>query len=175
LEQLEETFINSKKIFDGNMIKVSVDTVRLPNGKKATRELVTHPGAVAVVPLLADGRVVLVRQYRYPIQAITLEIPAGKLDAGEHPDHCVMRELKEETGYIANKIAKLTSVYTAPGFSNEIIHLYTATDLRLDKACPDEDEFINVEVYTRNEIRSMIHNGEITDAKTLTGLLMAGL
>lgn len=174
MEQLKEVFISSEKILDGKIIKVSVDTVRLPNGKKATRELVKHPGAVAVVPILSDERVVLVRQFRYPVNSITLEIPAGKLDAGEHPDHCVLRELKEETGYIANKIEKVTSIYTAPGFSNEIIHLYIAKDLQLDKMCPDEDEFINVEIYSRNDIKSMIHEGKIIDAKTLTGLLLAG-
>lgn len=174
MEQLKEVFISSEKILDGKIIKVSVDTVRLPNGKKATRELVKHPGAVAVVPILSDERVVLVRQFRYPVNSITLEIPAGKLDAGEHPDHCVLRELKEETGYIANKIEKVTSIYTAPGFSNEIIHLYIAKDLQPDKMCPDEDEFINVEIYSRNDIKSMIHEGKIIDAKTLTGLLLAG-
>lgn len=174
MEQLEEIFINSEKVFDGKIIKVSVDTVRLPNGKEATRELVKHPGAVAVVPILNGERVVLVRQYRYPVNGVTLEIPAGKLDVGEHPDNCVIRELKEETGYVANKIKKVTSIYTAPGFSNEIIHLYIANDLHFDKMCPDEDEFINVEIYSRNEIRSMIRKGEIVDAKTLTGLLMAG-
>lgn len=175
MEKLKEEFIKAEKIFDGKIIKVHRDTVHLPNGKEATREVVDHPGAVAVVPILKDGRIVLVRQYRYPIDSLTLEIPAGKLDLDESPDECAIRELREETGYETKNIQKVTSIYTAPGFSNEIIHVYIARDLILKEACPDEDEFINVEVYETERIKAMINDGTIDDAKTLVGLLLAGM
>lgn len=175
MENLKEKFISAKKIFDGKILKLHCDTVLLPNGKEASREVVDHPGAVAVVPILDDGRIVLVHQYRYPIDKITLEIPAGKLDLNESPDECVVRELREETGYETKKIRKVTSIYTAPGFSNEIIHLYIAQDLLLKETCPDEDEFINVEIYKPEQIRAMINDGTINDAKTLVGLLLAGV
>jgi len=175
MEKLKEEFIKAEKIFDGKIIKVHLDTVQLPNGKEATREVVDHPGAVAVVPILKDGRIVLVRQYRYPIDSLTLEIPAGKLDLDESPDECVIRELREETGYETKNIQKVTSIYTAPGFSNEIIHVYIARDLILKEACPDEDEFINVEIYETERIKAMINDGTIDDAKTLVGLLLAGV
>lgn len=175
MEHLKEKFVSAKAIYDGKIIKVHRDTVLLPNNREATREVVDHPGAVAVVPILNDGRIVLVKQFRYPIGKVTLEIPAGKLDGNESPAACVARELREETGYVAEEIVKLTSIYTAPGFSNEIIHLYIAKKLKLNEACPDEDEFVDVEVYGREEISKMINCGTINDAKTITGLLLAGL
>lgn len=170
-----EKFIKAEKIFDGKIIKVHRDTVLLPNGKETSREVVDHPGAVAVVPILDDGRIVLVRQYRYPIDCETLEIPAGKLDINESPDECVIRELREETGYDTQNIKKVTSIYTAPGFSNEVIHVYIARDMQLKEVCPDEDEFINVEIYDTDQIKAMINNGVINDGKTLVGLLLAGV
>lgn len=175
MENLIETFVSSKAIFNGKIIKVHCDTVRLPNKKEATREVVDHPGAIAVVPVLDDGRIVMVRQYRYPVDQVTLEIPAGKLDLNEDPLDCVVRELREETGYEAQKIEKLTSIYTAPGFSNEMIHIYIAKGLTMKEACPDEDEFINVEIYKPEVIKSMLRSGTIRDAKTLVGILLAGL
>lgn len=173
VEYFKEKFVSTEKIYDGKIIKVHRDTITLPNNKEATREVVDHPGAVAVVPILDDGRIVLVKQYRYPIDKVTLEIPAGKLDCNEEPFECAIRELREETGYETKQMIKLTSIYTAPGFSNEIIHLYVARGLTNGKACPDEDEFIDVEIYTQQEVEKMIVDGIISDAKTLTGLLMA--
>lgn len=175
MENLIEKFVSAEAIFDGKIIKVHRDTIILPNKKKATREVVDHPGAIAVVPILDDGRIVMVKQYRYPIKEITLEIPAGKLDMDEDPLDCVVRELREETGYEAKHIEKLTSIYTAPGFSNEIIHIYVAKELTMKETCPDEDEFIDVIAYKREEIKTKIANGTINDAKTLVGLLLAGL
>ncbi|GBG55016.1 ADP-ribose pyrophosphatase [Sporomusaceae bacterium FL31] len=175
MNDLIEKFIKSEVVFEGNLLTVRRDTVELPNGKHATRELIQHPGAVAVVPIRNDGKILLVRQFRYPVDQLTLEIPAGKLDLGEEPDACAKRELEEETGYKAKKLRLLSSILTTPGFTNEVIHLYVAEDLVLAEQCPDEDEFIDVEVFTKEEIRKMIENGTICDAKSLLGLLLAGL
>lgn len=171
-KDLEEQFLESNQVFDGKLLKVYSDTVLLPNGDKSTREWIKHPGAVAVVPILDDGKIAMVKQYRYPMGKITLEIPAGKLDADESPEHCVMRELKEETGYTTCDIKKLTAIATTVGFSNELIHLYMAKNLVEGEQCPDEDEFINVEKYTYKELEQMIQSGEIIDAKTIVALLM---
>jgi ADP-ribose pyrophosphatase len=175
MNDLVEKFIKSEVVFEGNLLTVRRDTVELPNGKHATRELIQHPGAVAVVPIRNDGKILLVRQFRYPVDQLTLEIPAGKLDPGEEPEACAKRELEEETGYKAKKLRLLSSILTTPGFTNEVIHLYLAEDLVLAEQCPDEDEFIDVEVFTKEEIRKMIENGTISDAKSLLGLLLAGL
>lgn len=175
MNDLVEKFIKSEVVFEGNLLTVRRDTVELPNGKHATRELIQHPGAVAVVPIRNDGKILLVRQFRYPVDQLTLEIPAGKLDSGEAPEACAKRELEEETGYKAKKLRLLSSILTTPGFTNEVIHLYLAEDLVLAEQCPDEDEFIDVEVFTKEEIKKMIENGTICDAKSLLGLLLAGL
>lgn len=175
MDHLIEKFIKSEVVFNGSLLTVRRDTVELPNGKPATRELVEHPGAVAVVPVRSDGKVLLVRQYRYPVGRLTLEIPAGKLDQGEKPEDCAKRELEEETGYQAGKLRRLSAVLTTPGFTNELIHLYVAEELVLKERHPDEDEFIDVEVFSPDEIRTMIENGALCDAKTLLGLLLAGL
>ncbi|MDD4602071.1 ADP-ribose pyrophosphatase [bioreactor metagenome] len=175
MEHLMEKFVSSKEIYNGKIIKVHLDTVLLPNNNEATREVVDHPGAVAVVPILDDGSIVLVKQYRYPVDKVTLEIPAGKLDYNEDPDDCVVRELREETGYQAKEMNRITSIYTAPGFSNEIIHIYIARKLVMGEVCLDEDEFVDVDIYKPEEIRVMINKGIINDAKTLTGLLLAGV
>ena len=170
---LKETLIHSKKIFQGKIITVNQDSVLLENGKETGRDVVLHPGAVAVVAMTNDDKFVLVRQYRYPVSEALLEIPAGKLDKGEHPDDCARRELEEETGYLAAKLQKITSVYTTPGFCNEIIHIYLATQLTKTAQCLDEDEFLNIEYYTSDEIHQMIIDGRIHDAKSMIGLLMA--
>lgn len=175
MSHLTEKFIASEKVFEGNLLTVYCDKVELPNGKDASREFIRHPGAIAVVPVTQDGRIVLVRQYRYPVGKTMLEVPAGKLDKGEHPDECVLRELEEETGYIAQRIRKLSSIYTTPGFTDEVIHLYIADQLILAKQCPDEDEFLDVEIYTKEEIRIMIEDGTMNDAKSLLALLLAGI
>lgn len=172
-EDLIEKKISSEAIFDGVLLHVKRDTVKLPNGKEATREWIKHPGASSVIPLLPDGRIILVRQYRYPIDAVTLEVPAGKLDApDEDPLVCAERELSEETGYTAEHITKLTMIATTVGFSNEKIHLYAAEGLTPGKQHTDEDEFINVVKVPLAEAVAMATDGRIVDAKSVISILM---
>ncbi|SCM80359.1 ADP-ribose pyrophosphatase [uncultured Sporomusa sp.] len=172
---LYEKPVSSNRLFEGKIINLRRDEVMLPNGRTVTREVVEHPGAVAVVPITKTGQVVLVRQFRHPVGRIILEVPAGKLDRNEKPEDCALRELAEETGFVANKLHKLTSMYTTPGFSNEVIHLYLAEDLVESDQRPDEDEFIKTEQYTPEQIRQMIRSGEICDAKSLVALCLAGI
>lgn len=171
--KLVEKKISSKKIFDGVLLHVRKDEVELPNGHKATREWITHPGAASVIPLLPDGQIILVRQFRYPIGQVTLEVPAGKLDKpGEDPLECAKRELSEETGYTAEKIWKLTTIATTVGFTNEIIHLYAATDLTPGKQHPDEDEFINTLKMPLTAALKMVESGKIIDSKSIISILL---
>jgi ADP-ribose pyrophosphatase len=170
--ELEEKFIKSEQIFDGKLLKVFRDTVRLPDGSEAIREWIKHPGAVAAVPVLPDGRIILVKQYRYPMEEVTLEIPAGKLEIGENPDEAVLRELKEESGYTAESIELIATIATTVAFSNERIRLYIAKNLTAGEQCTDEDEFINVELHTLDELMEMIRKGTLYDAKTVTALCM---
>ena len=172
-KELVEEKISSEDIFDGNLLHVKRDTVKLPSGNEATREWIKHPGASAVIPVTEDGQVILVKQYRYPIGRITLEIPAGKLDApDEDPLYCATRELSEETGYEADRITKLTTVATTVGFSNEYIHIYAAEGLKAGKQHTDEDEFINVVKMPLEKAVELVLNGEIYDAKSVTAILM---
>jgi ADP-ribose pyrophosphatase len=172
-KDLIEEKSGSEDIFDGTLLHVKRDTVKLPNGGTATREWIKHPGASAVIPLLDDGQVILVKQYRYPIGRITLEIPAGKLDApDEDPLLCATRELSEETGYQAENITKLTTVATTVGFSNEYIHIYAATGLTAGKQHTDEDEFINVVKMPLSQAVELVLKGEIYDAKSVAAILL---
>lgn len=169
----EEKTIEKKHIYSGNIISVEHITVTLPDGRQATRDIVMHPGASAVVPLNEKGEVYMVKQYRKPIEAVSLEIPAGKLDHGEAPQICAERELKEETGLTAKRITHLVSVHSTPGFSNEILHIYAATGLSEGESCADTDEFISTEKYTVAQLEDMVLKGEITDAKSIIGILLA--
>ena len=170
---LLETKCSSEDIFDGTLLHVKRDRVRLPNGAESVREWIKHPGASAVIPMLPDGRIILVRQYRYPVQCVTLEIPAGKLDApDEDPLVCAKRELSEETGYTTAHISKLTTIATTVGFSNEKIHIYAATGLTPGQQHTDEDEFINVVLVPLNEAVAMVEDGRIIDAKSAVAILM---
>lgn len=172
-EDLIEEKISSENIYEGKLLKVKRDKVKLPNGHTSYREWINHPGASAVIPYLPDGKIVLVKQYRYPVQQVTIEIPAGKLDVeGENPLECAIRELKEETGYAAEKYTKLTTIATTVGFSNELIHIYAAENLSAGTQCPDGDEFINVITVPLEEAVSMISNEVITDAKSVTAILL---
>ncbi len=172
-ENLIEKKVSSEDVFDGVLLHVKRDQVELPNGNKAYREWIRHPGASSVIPLLPDGRVILVRQYRYPVECVTLEVPAGKLDApDEDPLLCAKRELEEETGYHADKIWKLTTIATTVGFSNEYIHLYAAEGLTPGEQHTDEDEFINVEKVPLREAVEMVEDGRIFDAKSAISILM---
>ena len=170
---LIEEKVSSEDVFDGNLLHVKKDTVRLPNGNIAYREWIKHPGASAVVPVTPEGRLIFVRQYRYPIQQVTLEIPAGKLDAeGEDPLDCARRELSEETGYQAEKYTFLTKLATTVGFSNEFIYIYAAEGLTAGRQHPDEAEFINVCTQTMDEALAKIRSAEISDAKSVTAVLL---
>lgn len=175
MNKLQENFVSTTRIFDGKIINLRIDTVTLPNGKEAKREIVEHPGAVAVVPILPDGRIIMVRQYRHAVGKALLEIPAGKLDRGEIPEQCARRELEEETGYASNQLRLLTSVWTAPGFSDEIIHIYVAENLQEKVQNLDEDEFLHIEFYSKEELWQMIQDGSISDSKTIIGLCLAGI
>ncbi len=174
MTDLTEKQISSQTVFTGKILTICNDKVRLPNGHEATREVVRHPGAVAVVPVTAAGDVILVRQYRYPVAQKLLEVPAGKLDKGERPDACARRELEEETGYRAGRLEHLATYYSAPGFTDEIMHLYLARDLVPTAQNPDDDEFVYIEQYTAAQIKELLAAKKIVDAKTLIGLLMAG-
>lgn len=173
-EDLIEKKISEEAIFDGTLLHVRRDMVRLPNGDEAVREWIRHPGASAVLPFFENGDVLLVRQYRYPIGEVTLEIPAGKLDApDEDPLACAQRELSEETGYRAAHYEKLTTIATTVGFSNERIHLYLAHELTAGKQHTDPDEFINVVRMPLDEAIAQVKKGEIVDAKSVVALLLA--
>ena len=172
-EDLVEVKCSSENIFDGTLLHVRRDVVRLPNGKESVREWIHHPGAAAVLPVLPNGNVILVRQFRYPIGKVTLEVPAGKLDmVGEDPLHCARRELSEETGYTAESYDKLTVIATTVGFSNEVIHLYVAEDLKAGEQHTDDDEFIHVVKMPLEEAVERVKSGEIFDAKSVTAILM---
>ena len=168
---LIEKFVSRKTVWRGRVVGLRVDTVRLPNGKPATREYLDHPGAIGVVPFLDKNHVVMVRQYRHPIGEVTLELPAGKIDRGESLMTCVKRELREETGYTARKIAPLIQYWPTPAFANEVLHLYIAHDLRPGKMNTDEDEFLQCVVVPFKKALAMVKSGEIKDSKTVIGLL----
>lgn len=167
---LRERGLTQEAAFRGHLVKVRVDTVALPNGEIAQREIVEHPGAVAVVALTEADRVVLVRQFRYAINAITLELPAGKLELGESPEETCQRELGEETGYHAAKLEKLVEFVVAPGYTTERIVLFKATGLTPVTATGDADEFVETVEVSREEALAMVRDGRIFDAKTIIGL-----
>ncbi|CAN5904040.1 NUDIX hydrolase [soil metagenome] len=165
---LKEEAIGSEVLLDGNFLHARRDTVRLPDGASATREYVIHPGAVVVIPMLDDGRVVLERQYRYPIGQVIIEFPAGKLDAGEAPLVCGQRELLEETGYTATEWAHAGAMHLAVAYSTEIIHIYFARGLSLGERQLDHGEFLDVFTATPTELIGWCRDGTLTDAKSLT-------
>lgn len=166
--KLKETKISSKTVYRG-VVGFNVDSVRLINGKTATREYMDHSGASAVLPISADG-VILVQQFRYPVGQATWEIPAGKLEKGQTPLQCAKAELKQETGYSAKTLKKLLSFYPACAFSNEEIHIFLASGLKPGKTNPDEDEFLNVKEFSFAEAFKMIRGGKIKDSKTIIAL-----
>lgn len=165
---LTEHLIGSESLLQGNFLQVKRDTVRMPDGGYATREYVVHPGAVVVVPLLDDGRIVLERQFRYPVGHVMVEFPAGKLDAGEDPLACGQRELLEETGYRATEWALAGVMHLAVAYSTEIIHVYFARGLLLGERQLDHGEFLDVITATPDELIGWCRDGTVTDAKTLT-------
>lgn len=169
----EEKTISTKHIYTGKVINVDLISVTLPNGKEATRDIVSHPGASVVIPINENNELYLVNQFRKPLERDSLEIPAGKLDKGEEPIECARRELKEETGLEAQQIKHIISVHSTPGFSNEILHMYLATGLTEGTACTDEDEFLDVSKLPIKTLIEKVLSHEITDAKTIIGILLA--
>ncbi len=167
-----EKSIDSQEVYQGKIINLRLDKVELPNGQNAIREIIEHPGAVAIVAITEEGKVLMVKQFRKACEEELWELPAGKLDPGEEPRETALRELEEETGYRAKNFTHLISFYTSPGFANELLHIYLAEDLMITAQNPDDDEFLSVHQLTWDELRHMLKNGELKDAKTVTGLLM---
>jgi len=172
-KDLYEEKISSEMIFKGKILNLFLDKVRLPNKKIATREKVTHPGAVGIIPFNKDGKVMLVKQYRYPVGEVLMEIPAGKIDKNETPVECARRELKEEIGGIGGELIYLISFYSSPGFCDEKMHLYLAVDFDIGKNSLEDDEFLNIVELKMREVMAYIKNGELKDAKTIIGILTA--
>ena len=168
---LQETFVSREELLQGDFLKVLRDTIKLPNGKTATREFVVHPGAVMVIPLLDDGRLVMERQFRYPLQQVMLEFPAGKLDAGESVWRCARRELLEETGYRATDWARAGQLHPVISYSTEFIDIWFARGLTLGERQLDDGEFLDVVLVTSADLVHACFDGRVTDAKTLAGAL----
>ena len=166
-----ETLISSEQILKGNFLEVFRDTVSLPDCRHTSREYVVHPGAVMIVALLDDGRVVLERQYRYPMHAVMIEFPAGKLDVGEASLACAQRELLEETGYTAREWARAGVLHPVVSYSTEFIDVWFARGLTLGERKLDAGEFLDVFTATPDELLGWCGSGQVTDAKTLTGML----
>jgi ADP-ribose pyrophosphatase len=168
-----EKQISTKTVYRGRIVTIRNDIAELHNGHQVPREVVEHPGGVAVVAVDDHGCVMMVRQYRYPMEEELLEIPAGKLEYGEDHYDCAVRELSEETGFSAKNIVDLGPIYPSPGFSKEILYIYLATGLVRGEAHPDEDEFLSVEAVPMETLVDQIMAGEIKDGKTIIGLLKA--
>ena len=169
---LAEKPLTEDVAWTGRIFNVNRLQVKLPDGREAVRDVVRHPGAVAIVALTDEGRICLVRQYRTALGRVTVEIPAGKLDPGEDPLECAGRELREETGMIAEKMAFLTTIASSDGFCDELIHIYMATGLSFAESSPDADEFINVDLVEVGELVDAVLDGRIEDAKTVVGALL---
>ena len=168
---LREDTVLSEQVYRGHFLDVRRDQIRLPDGGAAQREYIIHPGAVMVVPLLDDGRLVVERQWRYPLARVMLEFPAGKLEAGEPPLRCAVRELIEETGYRAAEWARAGILHNAIAYSNEGIEVWFARGLTLGERQLDRGEFLDVDILDADQLDDLARRGELTDAKTLIGLL----
>ncbi|MDD3818719.1 MAG: NUDIX hydrolase [Actinomycetota bacterium] len=171
-KKLNEIKISSEEIFKGEIIKLYFDRVKLPDGRIATREKISHPGAVAIVPLNKNGNIFFVRQFRYPINDILIEIPAGKIDKNEDPLDSARRELEEEIGASGGELKHLISFYSSPGFCDEIMHIYLAVDFVKKENNLEEDEFLEVIELKIEDALSYIKSGKIKDAKTIIGILL---
>ena len=171
MSTLKETKLSSRIIFQGRLLDIRKDEVELPNGKTSTREWINHPGAVCCIPILPDGKIALIRQYRYPVQSEMIELPAGKLNKGEKPEACALRELEEEIGYRTNKLTFLTQIHPAIGFANEKMWIYLAEELEKTDSKLDDDEFLELIPTSLDDAVEMVWSGKITDVKTIIGLL----
>ena len=172
MELIEEK-LRTLTSYHGVIVNVRLDEARLPDGSTAKREVVEHPGGVTVLPVDEDGNCYMVRQFRYPFQRMMLEAPAGKLEYGEDPRDCAVRELSEETGFSADEMIYLGACCTSPGFSTEVLHIYLALGLHAGESHPDEDEFLDVEKHSLTELSEKVMSGEIDDGKTIVAVLKA--
>lgn len=168
MKDFEEKTLSSKELYNGKIIDLVLEDVELPNGKQGKREIIKHPGAVAVIARTDENKIILVKQYRKALERAIVEIPAGKLEKGEEPAYTALRELEEETGYTTQKLQKLTAFYTSPGFADEIVHIYLADQLvpLEEKRELDEDEFVEVMEVSLEEALHLIEEQHIYDAKT---------
>lgn len=173
--ELTERTVEHTRPYEGVIVDVDLDKAVLPNGRIATREVVLHPGGVAVLPLNDDGTVTVVRQYRYPFAQVLTEIPAGKLDPEEEPRAGALRELKEEIGAQVGELIDLGAIYPSPGFCQEVLYLYLAKDLTYGDCCPDEDEFLEVVRVPFDTLAGQVMSGEIRDGKTVAAVLKTKL
>lgn len=168
---LREETIESNTVYQGHFLSLRRDRVRLPDGREAPREYVIHPGAVMIVAILPDGKLVMERQYRYPVRQTMIEFPAGKLDAGEGGLACAQRELWEETGYKARRWAKAGIMHPVIGYANEVIEIWFADDLTLGERHLDEGEFLDVFAASLEELEDWMRDGQLTDVKTIVGMM----
>lgn len=168
---MQEKTVSIQRLHEGRIIHLREDTVVLPSGRTAKREIVEHKGAVCILPINSQGKIIFVRQFRKPAEAALLELPAGGLEAEEIPLECAQRELREEIGFRAEQITPLFQCFLAPGYSTELMHGFVGENLVEDKAEADEDEHILVEEYSLDEALALLDAGEIRDAKTICGVL----
>ena len=173
MSELKESTISSKKVYEGSFLDVRKDIVNLPDGNTSTREWIIHPGAACIIPVLSDGRLALIKQYRYPVKSIMIELPAGKLDPGEDPEECAVRELEEEIGYSAGKLTFVSKIHPAIGFANEEMWIFLAENLIKSQKNTDRDEFVELIPTSIKDSVKMVWNGTITDVKTIIGILWA--
>lgn len=170
LKALTETKISGAVVYEGSFLKVIKDQVRLPDGTTSTREFIPHPGASVIIPVTADGKLIFVRQFRYPLKQVFIEFPAGKIDSGEDPLNTAKRELVEETGYAAANYRHLMTIHPTIGYANETMYIYLATGLTAGKQELDEGEFVEVFEMTLQEALELMRKGELTDVKTMVSL-----
>jgi len=173
MKAIKEKTIKSEIVYNGKLLKVFKDDAKLPNGEIGIREWIDHPGAICCMPILPDGKIAMILQYRYSVKQEMIELPAGKLDEGETPENCALRELEEEIGYRANRLTFLANIHPAIGFANENMWLYLAEDLEKTEPLLDNDEFIELIPTKLEDAVEMVWCGDITDVKTIIGLLWA--
>jgi len=171
MTDLKESRITTEVVYKGDFLDVRRDEVLLPNGKTGTREWINHPGAVVIIPILPNGEIALIKQFRYAARSEFLELPAGKLDEGEDPKACAFRELEEEIGYRAGKMQFIANIHPAIGFANEIMSIYLAEDLKKTNYNRDKDEFIELIPTNMEEALNLVWENKITDVKSIIGLL----
>ena len=164
---------NIEEIYKGRVFSLVRESVDLPNGRRASLDIIRHPGAAAMLPVTADGLILLLKQYRHAAGGFLWEIPAGTLNPNESPQQCAFREIEEETGYRAKKMEKLAEITPVPGYSTEKIHIFLATDLTASTQNLDQDEILSVHAFSQNQVWAMLEKGEIADAKTICALLLA--